>query len=253
MKKIFYFTGTGNSLYIAQKLAEGIGDVELVAIKDEIKKESIVIDCDFFGIVYPVYCFGIPRIVRDFLVKADIRQDSFIFCVANAGGPKFAPSNGQVEKILKKKGVVLNSGFVVGMPGNYIPMYGAPNDNKLKKIIESADIKIDEIINCVKNKKCDVIERGFFLIRFGYRFADFFYKSLSKAAKNYYATDKCNSCGKCVSVCPVGNIHLENGKPVWGDNCEQCMACLQYCPTEAIEYGKISIGRKRYRNPFVKL
>ena len=58
---------------------------------------------------------------------------------------------------------------------------------------------------------------------------------------------KCIGCGKCEKLCPMNNITLPNGRPVWGDNCTQCMACICYCPTEAIEYGKKSLGKPRYR------
>ena len=52
--------------------------------------------------------------------------------------------------------------------------------------------------------------------------------------------------GKCAEVCPLQNIKLKDGKPVWGGNCTHCMACISYCPTEAIEYGKKSLGQVRY-------
>ncbi|MCK9477209.1 MAG: EFR1 family ferrodoxin [Candidatus Muirbacterium halophilum] len=251
MKKIYYFTGTGNSLYIARKIADGIGDVELVAIKDEMKKDCIVIDSDFTGFVYPVYCFGIPRIVRDFLVKIDIKSSGYFFCVANAGAPKYVPANIMTEKLLKNKGVSLNSAFVVAMPNNYIPMSAAPSDEQIKHIIANSDIKIAEIIGFLKEKKSGYIEKGLFFVRFAHKFANFFYKNLQKASKNYNVSDKCNSCGECAKICPVDNITMIDGKPSWGKNCEQCMACLQHCPVEAIEYGRSSVGKKRYWNPFV--
>ena len=65
-------------------------------------------------------------------------------------------------------------------------------------------------------------------------------------AEKFYATDECISCGKCVKVCPVNNIRIESGKPVWGDNCTHCMACICRCPSEAIEYGKHIRGLARY-------
>lgn len=39
---------------------------------------------------------------------------------------------------------------------------------------------------------------------------------------------------------------LQNGKPLWGQDCTHCMACLCCCPAEAIEYGKMSLGKPRY-------
>ena len=64
-----------------------------------------------------------------------------------------------------------------------------------------------------------------------------FYRFFVKADA-FRATGACIGCGKCVELCPLNNIHLENGKPVWGKNCTHCMACICYCPKEAIEYGK---------------
>ncbi|WP_408610337.1 EFR1 family ferrodoxin [Lacrimispora sphenoides] len=51
------------------------------------------------------------------------------------------------------------------------------------------------------------------------------------------------SCGKCAELCPLNNIILTDGKPVWGNHCTHCMACLHRCPTEAIEYKKKTQGK----------
>lgn len=75
-----------------------------------------------------------------------------------------------------------------------------------------------------------------------------FYPAFVHAAK-FYATDACVSCGKCAAVCPLGNIALTDGKPVWGKNCTHCMACICRCPSRAIEYGKHTIGMPRYVCP----
>ena len=68
-------------------------------------------------------------------------------------------------------------------------------------------------------------------------------------AKKFYATDACVSCRKCARVCPLDNVRLENGRPVWGKNCTHCMACICRCPTGAIEYGSHSKGKPRYVCP----
>ena len=66
--------------------------------------------------------------------------------------------------------------------------------------------------------------------------------------------EKCDACaGKegpvCAQICPVVNIKMENGKPCWLHHCEHCLACLHWCPQEAIQFGKNTKGRKRYRHP----
>ena len=75
---------------------------------------------------------------------------------------------------------------------------------------------------------------------------DGFYRLYVKAAP-FRVTDACVGCGKCEELCPLGNIRLEDGRPVWGERCTHCMACISYCPAEAIEYGKRSVGKRRYR------
>ena len=65
--------------------------------------------------------------------------------------------------------------------------------------------------------------------------------------KKFYVKDNCISCGICEKKCPLGNIDIKDGKPLWKGNCTQCMACISYCPKEAIEYGKKSHGKRRYR------
>ena len=56
----------------------------------------------------------------------------------------------------------------------------------------------------------------------------------------------CIMCGMCARVCPLDNIRLKDGSPVWGSSCTHCMACINRCPMEAIEYGKRSQGKPRY-------
>ena len=67
--------------------------------------------------------------------------------------------------------------------------------------------------------------------------------------KNFYSTNACISCRKCENVYPLGNIHLENRKPNWGNNFNHCMARIFRCQKEAIEYGKNTNGRVRYICP----
>ena len=65
-------------------------------------------------------------------------------------------------------------------------------------------------------------------------------------ARKFYVTDACISCGRCASVCPLNNIQMKDGKPVWGSSCTHCMACICRCPKDAIEYGRHSRGLPRY-------
>ena len=69
-----------------------------------------------------------------------------------------------------------------------------------------------------------------------------FYKFYVKTDA-FYVTEACTGCSFCVEACPLNNIQLNGGKPVWGKSCTHCMACICGWPTEAIEYGKRSKGK----------
>ena len=65
-------------------------------------------------------------------------------------------------------------------------------------------------------------------------------------ARPFYVTDGCIGCGKCEKLCPRGNIVMMDGKPHWEDHCMQCLACINACPETAIEYGRKTVGKRRY-------
>ena len=64
--------------------------------------------------------------------------------------------------------------------------------------------------------------------------------------RKYLSNDKCISCGKCVEVCPLQNITLQDGRPKWNGHCTMCMACYHHCPVNAIQYGKSTEGKGQY-------
>lgn len=250
--KIFYFTGTGNSLAVVRDLVAELGDAEAINIAKVIDRE-IKLDCDNVGIIFPVYMWGPPLIVVRFIKKLKPTAKYF-FAVANYGGfPGGAFSI--LKEAFNQQGIILNSGFGVLMPGNYTPMYGAQAIATQEKMFKKEKVKIKEIAEAVRKQLNTKLPGNGWLLN--WLFTELLYKGASGQipimSKNFWATEKCNGCGICVQVCPVKNIKLENGKPVWQHNCEQCLACLQWCPTEAIQFGKSTAKRKRYHHPEVKL
>lgn len=114
--------------------------------------------------------------------------------------------------------------------------------------------KIRYIANIVKKKKQHKFEKNNFIVNafFTGFIYNMFVSSMHQMDKGFWVDDKCNKCGVCKKVCPVQNIKLVRGKPVWLHKCEQCMACLQWCPKETIQVGKKTAQRKRYHHPDIK-
>ena len=151
-----------------------------------------------------------------------------------------------LEKLCVRKNMNYYGCAEIVMPENYIALFSTPTEEKVMQIIERAERVIDNTARCIK--KSDKFAQP--EISFGDKINsgiinDLFYPVFVHA-KKFYATNDCISCGKCVKVCPLNNIHVEDGKPVWGENCTHCMACICRCPKEAIEYGKHSRGLIRY-------
>jgi len=249
--RIYYFSGTGNSLKVAKDIANRLKETEIVPVSKAVKQD-ISTDFDKVGVVFPVYMWGLPLIVADFFKKLK-KSNAYFFAVATYGGMPGAAVV-QAAEILKASGIKLSSGFAVRMPGNYAPMYGAFSKAKQNKIFEKAEKKLNFIADSVKEKKENKIEKSPSL--FNWIFSKHFYSFASphipELDKRFLADEKCTSCGICAKVCPVSNIVLVDGKPVWQHHCQQCFACLQWCPVEAIQYGKNTKGRKRYRHPETK-
>ena len=132
------------------------------------------------------------------------------------------------------------------MPENYIAMFSAPQADEARQIVAKAEPDIDRAIAAIQANQPFAPTRNNLYDRFmSGPVNPVFYRFFVKADA-FRATDACIGCSKCVELCPLNNIRLENGKPVWGKNCTHCMACICYCPKEAIEYGKKSKGKPRY-------
>ena len=246
---IYWFSGTGNSLSAAKLLAELIGDTTLVQIACRSSlPDAVGGDGCKIGFVFPSYYGDLPRIVRTFAEKLNILPGTDLFSVVTMG----AFGKGSVkamEELLKEKSLILRYGTGVRMPANYIlnydpALFGAKSGRRVKVKLKKADKKIRRIADDIISGK-QTIETNSIT-------AKTLYTDIEKLDSDFFASEKCTNCGLCVRVCPVKNIQLTNGKPVWLHHCEHCVACISWCPSAAIENGHKTQQRTRYRNPGVK-
>jgi ferredoxin/flavodoxin len=250
---IYYFSATGNSLVVAKDLAKDLGEAQLIPISRALKMPDATA-YDRIGLVYPVYMFGLPLIIVDFLKMVKIKPGAYIFSVMTLGGLK-GRAHSLVKEILEKRGLVLACGFSVIMPGNYAPLYGAFPEGRQDKMFARQKVKTQEIADYVRQEKHGHMEEAPFLLNL------LLYKMIYRAgsaqiplsARGFWITDQCTKCGTCARVCPVGNIQLIDGKPLWLTHCQHCMACLQWCPPEAIQYKSMTLNKKRYHHPDVQV
>ncbi len=251
---IFYFSGTGNSLFIAKGIAEAQGD-KLISIAQAFEDADFEYECkpnELLGFVFPVYAWAPPRIVMDFVSRLQISGESpYIFSVCTCGDEE-GRTTPVLQKALEEKGLVLDSAFTVAMPNNYILMFNVDKKELEQDKLNQATQKL-KVINSTLSKR----EGGIFDLLPGSlpylktAIINPLFNRFARSTKGFYATDACTRCGTCEKICPVHTIRVEN-KPVWGEGCTQCLACIHRCPVHAIQYGKGTIHKGRYVHPDLK-
>lgn len=243
---IMYFSGTGNSRYIAQRIAVALGD-ELLSMNDRIKAgdHSPTETDERLVIVTPTYAWRIPRIVRDHLAETDFPCGAQVWFVMTCGS-EIGNAAGYNRTLCREKQLTYMGTAQIIMPENYIAMFNAPQAAEARQIVAGAEPDIDRVISAIAAKQAFAPPRNNLCDRFMSGPVNPVFYSFFVKANAFTAGDTCTGCGQCARLCPTNNIAVQNGKPVWGGDCTHCMACICRCPVEAIEYGKKSLGKPRY-------
>lgn len=245
---ILCFSATGNSQYVADKIAEATGD-QVVSLNRLIKHNQtaeIISENHPLVFVCPVYAWRIPRIVEEFIRKTAFRGRNQVYVVMTCGS-ETANAVHYVKKLCHVKGWELRGFGQVIMPENYIAMFPTPEKEVAKAIIQKADAVIAQIAADISQEKVFYTYEPKGLVgKLQSGAVNSMFYGLFVRAKGFHATDRCNGCGQCAVQCPLNNISLVENRPVWKDDCTHCMACISRCPTEAIEYKNKTQNKPRY-------
>ncbi|HHU96635.1 MAG TPA: hypothetical protein GXX67_05155 [Petrimonas sp.] len=241
MNGIFYFSSTGNSLYIAEQIkAELGGEIRYIP-----KFTGDVNAYDKIIIVSPIHSYGLPTLVYNFI--ANMKSAKPLYIVLNCGGlqanaPHFA------YQLCKDIGLNIRSVQVVMMPEIYTLTFSQPKF-AIKSALRKAPERLIPVIAAIRDDKEIIIPRP--------KKDRWTPKHLANREKwhmlatHFSVTEECGSCLKCIRLCPVGNIKLENGRIIFGDQCVACLSCYHRCPERAIVY-KNRRKKDRYINPLIQ-
>ncbi len=235
---IYYFSGRGNSLSVAQELARRLENVRICPMASF--KGPAALAGEWVGLIMPVIDFGIPAYVRRFVGRlCAAGNHPYVFSVITCGGMPGKPLH-TVGRLLHKHGIKLAAGWVLQF-GRTVMTEG---EWRLKMNEMAKSIREREKVSLPSATLADHMMTGVLnpIARL----------LIPNEDKKFRVSGSCTGCGTCTRVCPVNNIHIKNGKPVWHHQCEQCAACFSWCPQEAIS-GTCLAAKTHYRNPRVKL
>lgn len=244
---IFYFSGTGNSQLAAKRIASELGD-ELVSINQCLKKGEKRTFRSERALVFvaPIYAWRVPKLVERWIRETQFEGRRDAYFVLTRGGSTQGNAGTYAAKLCTETGLTYRGLASVQMPENYIALSVAPSERECAAMIARARPIFANLAQQIGRgepfSKTPVSLKGRFISG---PFNPLYYRFYIKD-KGFTVSDACVSCGKCVRRCPLNNIDLAEGRPVWKGDCTHCMACICGCPTEAIEYKSISKGKRRY-------
>lgn len=249
---IYYFSGTGNSTFVATTLGNFL-DLQQAFIP-ELEPSNLELKDERLILVFPVYSWGVPPLITKFIEEL---PDSLIDRIKSAGlpidcvmtcGDEVALAPEMIIKTLKKRDLEINSIWSVIMPNNYVLLPGFDVDSKEVENakLENCQGRIMEIAQALsrREKRVDVTRGNIAWLKTKLVFPLF--KKWGVFPRKWHYRQVCIGCGKCEKICPLINIKMENGHPVWGNRCCSCLGCYHICPVHAVEYGNETKRKGQY-------
>lgn len=247
--KLYYFSATGNSLYVAKRISEEIEGCSIFSIPKIYEDNKLEIEADLVGFIYPIHCGSLPIIVEKFLEKVKIKGSPDIFAIGVTGGGGAEMSFKHINKILGEEHKLFN-GFTVKYISNYIRAGRNATSERVNEVLERNESVILEVINKIKNREKRKIGKNLGINSIIYNTWKSGFKNKDKG---FNVNSDCIGCKICASVCPVKNISLVEKRPTWNGKCIDCMACINLCPKKAINIGNKTIKKERYKNPNINV
>jgi len=262
---VLYFSGTGNTYFVAdlvwKRLIENNHHADLISVEN-FKPETLS-NYDLLVFGYPVFAYAMPQFLNNYLERFTLpsTRGVILFCTMGYYGGNSLRNS---ARLFKKKGFLPVGFEEIKLPGSDGLVIMKKNSNKIEKILHN-DFKNSQAINVSINNIVkmaeDILDKGInkdnirlpglkiiaLLIK---PFMDYIFSIMEgKMKKSFIVDDNCINCGICQDICPSKNIVINNGKVEFSDRCYLCLRCIHQCPVEAIQIGKITRGKFRYKGP----
>ena len=245
---VLYYSATGNTQYVAQQLARLLED-ECMDLLGRVKAGDLspIRSEKPFVICAPVYVCEMPIFLARFLKKLPLEGCKQVYFVCTSGG--YAGITGGLAKgIMRRKKLEWMGHSEVVMPRNYVASdsYAMLTPDQIAQRLHKAQEQLPQLARTIARGE-KLTARHIYLVEYLITLPlTPVWTRYMLTAKDFHTTDACTGCGLCERLCPLNNIRLNEGRPLWSDACTHCMACIGNCPTRAIDYGSITQNKDKY-------
>ena len=249
---IIYFTGTGNSKFVAEFLADKLND-DILSLNNIIKSKNELV-CNSskpYIIVAPIYAWRFPAKVEELLKQADFKGNKTVYCVATMG-ENSGCTDKYMEKIFTDKQMYFAGFTGIPIQNNYLLMEKMPDNETVAAQLNSVLSKLNDIVYKIKNNEKLYKEDRTPLAKFMSGAVNWGFSNFMLKNQKYSVDDNCMLCGKCVQICPTNNIAIKDNNVIFVNNCMACFACLHRCPSKAINIKGKTEDKGRYICPDYK-
>lgn len=253
---IVWFSGTGNSRWVAEQLALLLNERLLSAAEALTTRPQdlkiVLQKNEKLGFVFPTYSWGPPPVITDMIHRMEVTGTVDYCYMVTTCGDDVGQEVEIVQKALSRRGITLSSAFSVTMPNNYINMKGFDVDSDVVRNakLHAAPKRVEQVaINIAEGRHIVDVVTGKWAWLKSRVIRPWFLKNAMSDKRFRVMEDACTGCGTCERHCPMHNISISEGRVRWNGNCAMCLNCLHRCPTQAIQYGKATLKKGRYYHP----
>jgi len=244
---IWYFSGTGNTWYAAESIANVLrsrgAETEVYSIEQcsSGQVEHSAAASDILGFGYPIHGSDLPLIMKEFLLSLPRRESSlpvFLFCTQWL----FSGDGTRAAAEFLPQGYDIRWSSHFRMPNNVcISAIRLPFTNDPRKIRQATEKRMpafERFADRIMENKPK--RRGFTWVSAALgRIQRSPYRKYYERFRNVIGIEgsRCTRCGECIQLCPVSNLEAdESGSVTARGACILCLRCYNFCPRQAVTF-----------------